>query len=164
MKIRILRGYAVTMLSRTFNSYICGFHYFRRYWSPEKAEKLICLREENNAFDVLAIKTCKEYGMIVGHLPHELSQTRKFILSRGARILTVLTSWLINRASRSCVQWVSATYRPWFFFGWWNWSWMCIKWDLKNEFSKSWKKKPDHMTSETCFLVKMKQTRKGQGL
>ena len=81
------------MLSRTFNSYICGFHYFRRYWSPEKAEKLICLREENNAFDVLAIKTCKEYGMIVGHLPHELSRTLKFMLYRGARILTVLTSW-----------------------------------------------------------------------
>ena len=80
------------MLSRTFNSAICEFHYFGRYWSPEKAEKLICLDEENNAFDVFAIKTCKEDGMIVSHLPHELSRTLKFILYRVARILIVLTS------------------------------------------------------------------------
>ena len=92
MKIRILRGYAETLLSRTFNSAIPEFHYFKRYWPPEKAEKLICIYEENNAFDVLAIKTCKEDGKIVGHLPRELSQTIKLILDRGARILAVLES------------------------------------------------------------------------
>ena len=92
MKIRILGCYAVPMLSRTFNSANRGFHYFRRYWSPEKAEKLICLHEENNAFDVFTIKTCKEDRMILGHLPHELSRTLKFILDRGARILAILTS------------------------------------------------------------------------
>ena len=90
MKIQILRGYAETLLSRTFNSAIREFHYFKRYWSPEKAKKLICIYEENNAFDVLAIKTCKEDGKIIGHLPCELSI--KLILDRGARILAVLES------------------------------------------------------------------------
>ena len=57
-----------------------------------KAEKLICLHEENDAFDFFAIETYKEDGMIVGHLPHQLSRTRKFISDRGAMILAVLTS------------------------------------------------------------------------
>ena len=92
MKIQILRGYAETLLSRTFNSAIREFHYFKRYWSSEKAKKLICIYEENNAFDVLAIKTCKEDGKIVSHLPRELSRTIKLILERGARILAVLES------------------------------------------------------------------------
>ena len=63
------------------NFAIRGFHYSRRYWSPEKAEDLIYLHRENNAFDLFAIKTCKEDGIIVGHLPHGL--TLKFILDRG---------------------------------------------------------------------------------
>ena len=75
MKIQILRGYAVTILTRTFNSAIRGFHYFPRYWSPEKAEKLICLHEENNAFDAFAIKTCKKDSIIAGHISRELSRT-----------------------------------------------------------------------------------------
>ena len=76
------------MLSRTFNFAIRGFHYSRRYWSPEKAEDLIYLHRENNAFDLFAIKTCKEDGIIVGHLPHGL--TLKVHLRQ--RILAVFTS------------------------------------------------------------------------
>ena len=172
MEIRILRGYAVTMLSRTFNFAIRGFHYLRTYWSPEKQKSLPASTKKTTPSTYLLLKHAKKMVMIVGHLPRELSRTLKFILGRGARTgffhieslqkITVgsrrdgnplpsdsenvddfkewTTSWLFNRASRSCVLWTKATRHPWFFFGWWNWGWMCIKWDLQNKFTKSWKK------------------------
>ena len=55
----------------------------------KKQKKLICFHEKNNTFDVFAIKACKEDGMIVDHLPRELSRTLKFILDRGERTLVV---------------------------------------------------------------------------
>ena len=48
------------MLSRKFASAIRGFHHFRRYWSPEKAEKLICLHEGNNFSTFLILKHAKK--------------------------------------------------------------------------------------------------------
>ena len=48
--------------------------------------------KKENAFDVFTIKTCKEDGAIVGHIPRELSKVIKFLLDRGAKMSAVLTS------------------------------------------------------------------------
>ena len=48
--------------------------------------------EVGNAFDIYAIKTCKDDGTIVGHLPRELSRVLKFLLDRGAMISAELVS------------------------------------------------------------------------
>jgi len=47
------------MLTKTFDSAIRGYHYYRRDWHPVEEEHLVCSHEENNAFDPFAIKTCK---------------------------------------------------------------------------------------------------------
>lgn len=86
------------MSTKTFKSAIRGYHYYKKYWSPHVEEKLTCSHEDNNAFDIFAIKTCKEDGTIVGHLPRELSRTLKFLLARGARISAVLTSTHYRRS------------------------------------------------------------------
>ena len=86
------------MLTRTFDSAICGYHYYRKCWSPKIKENLICSHERNNAFDKSAIKTCKEDGEIVSHLPNELSCTLKFLLDRGAKISAVLMSTHYRRS------------------------------------------------------------------
>ena len=79
-------------LIREFESAIRGFHYYKRYWNPRLEEELFCSHEEENAFDVFAIKITDESGVIRGHLPREISRVTKFLLDRGAKMTTVLTS------------------------------------------------------------------------
>ena len=54
-----------------------GYNVYKSVWGPKEREVLSCLHEENNTYDVFAIKTCltDENGkeQIVGHLPLELS-------------------------------------------------------------------------------------------
>lgn len=63
-----------------------GFHFYKSIWAPKKSEVLSCEHEENNPYDLFAIKTCQENGRIVGHLPIEISRITKFLLDRGAKI------------------------------------------------------------------------------
>ena len=51
---------------------IRGFHYCRKYWWPDIDEKLICIHEQENVFDMFVIKTSLEDGRAVGHLPREI--------------------------------------------------------------------------------------------
>ena len=55
-------------------------------------EKLDCSPEEHNPFDWFAIKTVTSDGMIVGHLPREISRITKFFLDRAAVMPVELTS------------------------------------------------------------------------
>ena len=50
------------------------FHYSRKIWKPQENEKLDCSHEENTPFDWFAIKTVTSDGMIVGHLPREITK------------------------------------------------------------------------------------------
>ena len=63
-----------------------GFHFYKSIWAPKESDILSCEHEENNPYDLFAIKTCQENGTIVGHLPIEISRISKFLLDRGARI------------------------------------------------------------------------------
>ena len=56
------------------------------------AERLECLHEVDNPFDVLAIETVNSGKVISSHLPREKSRVTKFLLDRGAIAYTELTS------------------------------------------------------------------------
>ena len=74
-----------------FSTAVRGFHYYKTYWIPTENECLDCSHEKENPYDYFAI-TCKKDGMIVGHLPMEISHPTKCLLDRGARITATLTS------------------------------------------------------------------------
>ena len=74
-----------------FSTAVRGFHYYKTHWIPTENECLDCSHEKENPYDYFAI-TCKKDGMIVGHLPMEISHPTKCLLDRGARITATLTS------------------------------------------------------------------------
>ena len=73
---------------------IRGFHYYHKYWRPNIDEKLICIHEQENVFDMFAIKTCLEHVWTVGHVPRENDSW----LDRGASITSELTSTNYRRS------------------------------------------------------------------
>ena len=64
-------------------------------WEPKEWQVRSCSHEENNIYDIFAIKTCltDENGkeQIVGHLPLELPRFTKYLLDRGAVVTAKLT-------------------------------------------------------------------------
>ena len=82
----------------TFTAAVRGFHFYRRYWQPQEKEKLLCLYESGNAFDRFAIKTVKENGETVGHLPREISRVTKYFLDRGITMHCELSSQHYRRS------------------------------------------------------------------
>ena len=82
-----------------FHSAVRGYHYYRRYWSPQENEILKCYHESGNPFDIFAIKTCSNQDpRAVGHLPQEISRITKYLLERGAEIEAQLTSTQYRRS------------------------------------------------------------------
>jgi len=84
--------------SFVFSAAIRGFHVYRDVWGQEK---LTCLFEENNVFDMFAIKTLQADGGVqttVGHLPREISRPTKFLLDRGANVEAELTATHYRRS------------------------------------------------------------------
>ena len=82
-----------------FSSAVRGFHVYRDIWNPTENEELECLYERNNMFDPFAIKTCRQLdGILVGHLPREISRPTKFLLDRGATIQATLSATHYRRS------------------------------------------------------------------
>ena len=54
-------------------------------------EELNCDHKYGNAFDCFLIKTEKD-GLIVGHLPREITRATKFLLDRGVKVAAKTTS------------------------------------------------------------------------
>ena len=80
------------MEKHTFTATVRRYHYYLRFWQPKENEKLICLREIGNALDRFTIKTLRENGKTVGHLPKEISRITKYSLDRGASMYCTLSS------------------------------------------------------------------------
>jgi len=76
----------------TFTATVRGYHFYRKIWKPRENERLRCLFEENNPYDRYAIKTVTSEGVIVGHLPREISRVTKYFMDRGATVSLKLTS------------------------------------------------------------------------
>jgi len=76
-----------------FSSAVRGYHYYRRFWNPQKDQLLECFHENQNPFDRFAIKVCDVGNENpVGHLPREISRITKFFMDRGAIVSAQLTS------------------------------------------------------------------------
>ena len=59
--------------------------------NPIQNHKHKCSHEENNPFDMFAVKVCDDVK-IVGHLPIDISRPTKYLLDRGAVFTVELTS------------------------------------------------------------------------
>ena len=89
----------MTFKTFQFTAAVRGFHYYKRFWNPEPEETLNCSHELNNPFDFFAIKVCSiSNDEIVGHLPMEISRVTKFLIDRGAKVTTTLTSTNYRRS------------------------------------------------------------------
>ena len=76
-----------------FDSAVRGYHYYRRYWSPQENEIVKCYYESGNPFDIFGLKTCSNQDpRAVGHLPQEISRITKYLLESCAEIEGQLTS------------------------------------------------------------------------
>ena len=74
-----------------FTAAVRGYHYYQRFSKPQPKQKLSCAYEENNLFDLFAMKICEDTN-IVGHLPIEISRVSKYLMDRGASYTMQLTS------------------------------------------------------------------------
>lgn len=81
---------AVVMLTRTFNSAVHGYHYYRRYWSPIIEKRLVGFHEETTPSMPLPSNHTKK--MV------QLLLTLRLILDRAARMSAVLTSTHYQRS------------------------------------------------------------------
>ena len=73
-------------------SAVRGFHYYRATWTPSQDEVLICEKEEDNPYDVFAIKVIDGRGIIVDHLPMEISRSCFLLILRGATLNCIITN------------------------------------------------------------------------
>ena len=76
----------------SFTAAVRGFHRYRNFWKPKENEKLDSFYEEHNPYDQFAIKTVTSDGMIIGHLPREITRITKFFLDHGAVMQVELSS------------------------------------------------------------------------
>ena len=84
----------------TVQSALRGFHVYKAIWQPEEGEKLMCEHEENNKYDLFAIKVCPPLDRkIVGHLPIEILRITRFIITHGAIVEDQLTAAQYRRSS-----------------------------------------------------------------
>ena len=74
------------------------YHFLKRYWQPKGAERLQCLREVDNPFDVFVIKTVNSDKIITSHLPREISRMAKFLQDKGTVAYAELTSTHYRRS------------------------------------------------------------------
>ena len=79
-----------------------GYHVYKGVWEPKERQVLSCSHEENNVYDMFAIKTCltDENGkeQIVEDLRLELSRFTKYLLERGAAVTAKVTSTYYPRS------------------------------------------------------------------
>ena len=80
-----------------FTAAVRGCHYFQRFWKPQPNQKRLCTYEENNQFDLFAMKICEDAN-VVGHLPIEISRALKYLMDRGVSFTVQLTSTNYQRS------------------------------------------------------------------
>ena len=73
-----------------YTSAVRGYHYFKTIWQTKENEVLVCQFGNGNSYDMFAIKTCDQRGIMVGHLPRKVSRITKFIIDRCATVSVML--------------------------------------------------------------------------
>ena len=68
--------YTSSPVSFRIESIVCGHHVYKAMWSPYIGEELLVECEVNNIYDagLRCSYVSKKNGMIVGHVPREISR------------------------------------------------------------------------------------------
>lgn len=69
----------------SFDSVVRGHHVYKAVWTPVMGELLPAEVDDGNPEDQYAVAVSKE-GIVVGHVPRELSRTCYFFLRHGGLI------------------------------------------------------------------------------
>ena len=80
-----------------FTAAVRGCHYYQHLWKPQPNQSLLCTYEENNQFDLFAMKICEDTN-VVGHLPIEISRAMKYLMDRGVSFTVQMTSTNYRRS------------------------------------------------------------------
>ena len=72
------------------HSVIRGHHIYKRIWTPVVGEELLLQRDLTNIYDIFAVGIMKD-GMIVGHVPIELSFGVCTFIQRGGDVSCEVT-------------------------------------------------------------------------
>ena len=72
------------------NSCVRGYHVYRTIWDAAIGEDLVCEREPTNEHDRYAVAVKKD-GIIIGHLPRDISKPCSLFLRRGSNITCYVT-------------------------------------------------------------------------
>ena len=83
----------------SFSSVVRGFHVYKDVWSPVVNAKHSTQQEHGNTEDQYAVAVMNG-GIVVGHVPRELSQTCWFFIARGGEISCKVT----GRRQRSALM------------------------------------------------------------
>ena len=62
----------------SFNSYIRGFHAYKKNWDPVLGRRYSCITEEKNEHDEYAVAVVND-DEVVGHIPLRLSKIMSII-------------------------------------------------------------------------------------
>ena len=88
--------------SVNYDCAVRGYQIYKSVWESKERQVLSCSPEENNIYDMFAIKTCltDENGkeQIVEDLRLELSRFTKYLLERGAVVTAKVTSTYYRRS------------------------------------------------------------------
>ena len=88
--------------SVNYDCAVRGYQIYKSVWESKERQVLSCSHEENNIYDMFAIKTCltDENGkeQIVEDLRLELSLFTKYLLERGAVVTAKVTSTYYRRS------------------------------------------------------------------
>ena len=161
---------AVVMLTRTFNSAVRGYHYYRRYWSPIIEKRLVGFHEESYKEDGTVVVNSKTYirqgskdvcCFDIHSLPKITLGSRKHgncVQSDSRNVFDpkeYTTSGPLDRARKKFIQspiLANVTY-PCLIFDWWDWGLIFINWDSGDKITQNWKRR-NHSLSEICSVAK----------
>ena len=77
-----LKRLAMPNITWSFDSAVRGYHFYRKYWTPNLSQRLDCYHEPNNAFDQFAIKMImmekKKQRKLLGIYPEKSQGLRNF--------------------------------------------------------------------------------------
>ena len=84
----------VRSLSQYHASFIRGYHVQKEVWSPDVGESFVCFDEEENVQDRKAVAATYAEGIVVGHLPCEISNVCSHFIKHGGDINRTTTGRL----------------------------------------------------------------------
>ena len=72
------------------SSCVCGYNVYESIWVAALGERVVCIREPLNSRDRFAV-VLKKNGVVISHLPQNISQVCSSFIRRGGTIECIVT-------------------------------------------------------------------------